>query len=342
MRSRCSIVVSMPVESQEEKSMRAAPLHRAFPLALALVVLSACTRDPPQALGTLEFDRITLPAPAAERIVEVSVHEGDQVAPGQPLLKLEATRTQAELAALEAQAQRARDLLAELRAGARSEDIAQARASLAASEADAREAQAYYQRLLPLKGKHYVAAADLDRARAAAGSASARVRMARAALDEQLHGTRGEQLDQAEAALAMAEAQADAQRALLQKLALVAPRSARVDSLPYRLGDQAPVGAPLAVLLAGDAPYARIYVPEPLRAALEVGDALKVHVGSRAEAYEGRLRMIRSEPVFTPYYALIGEDMARLSYLAEVSLGADAARLPAGLPVRVEFESAAR
>ncbi len=28
--------------------------------------------------------------------------------------------------------------------------------------------------------------------------------------------------------------------------------------------------------------------------------------------------MIRSEAAFTPYYALIGEDAARLSYLAEV------------------------
>jgi HlyD family secretion protein len=48
--------------------------------------------------------------------------------------------------------------------------------------------------------------------------------------------------------------------------------------------------------------------------------------------------MIRSEPGFTPYYALIGEDAARLSYLAEIQLsGKDATQLPAGLPVRVEF-----
>jgi HlyD family secretion protein len=34
---------------------------------------------------------------------------------------------------------------------------------------------------------------------------------------------------------------------------------------------------------------------------------------------------------------LSGEDAARLSYLAEVSLGRDAAQLPPGLPVRVDF-----
>lgn len=322
--------------------MRRMPFRLACLAALAVAVLSACTKEPPQALGTLEFDRITLPAPAAERIIGISVHEGERVVPGQPLLQLEATRTRAELAALEAQSQRARDQLAELQAGPRNEDIAQARANLAASEAEAREAQAYYQRLLPLEDKNYVAAADLDRARAATGNASARVRASRAALDELLHGTRQEQIDQAEAALASAEAQADAQRVLLDKLALVAPRAARVDSLPYRLGDQAPVGAPLAVLLAEDAPYARIYIPEPLRTGVKVGDALKVFVGDRDKPYEGQLRMIRSEPVFTPYYALIGEDVARLSWLAEVSLGADAAGLPAGLPVRIEFGGAAQ
>ena len=32
-----------------------------------------------------------------------------------------------------------------------------------------------------------------------------------------------------------------------------------------------------------------------------------------------------------------GQDATRLSYLAEVQLGADAATLPAGLPVWVEF-----
>lgn len=301
--------------------------------------LSACSKPTAQALGTLEFDRITLPAPAAERIVAIQAREGEQVSAGQPLLKLDPARTQAQLAAAQAQAQRARDALAELESGPRPQDIAQARANLAAAQAAAREARAYFDRLQPLKGKHYVAAADLDRARASADGAAGKVRAAQAALDELLAGTRSEQLAQARAALAVAQADVAAQQVLLDKLDLTAPRAGRVDSLPYRLGDQAPLGAPLAILLAGDAPYARIYVPESLRAGVKVGDRVRVFVGKGAQPLAGKLRMIRSEPVFTPYYALIGDDVARLSYLAEVELGADAAPLPAGLPVRVEFGS---
>ena len=35
---------------------------------LALLSLSGCSEETPQVLGTLEYDRIALPAPSAERI----------------------------------------------------------------------------------------------------------------------------------------------------------------------------------------------------------------------------------------------------------------------------------
>jgi HlyD family secretion protein len=157
-------------------------------------------------------------------------------------------------------------------------------------------------------------------------------------LEELETGTRPEQLAQGEAAARAAEAQASAQEVSLEELTVVAPRDGLVDSLPYEIGDRAPVGAPLAILLVGPAPYARIYVPEPVRVDVHVGQRARVFVDGRDKPFDGRVRMIRSEPSFTPYYALIGDDAARLSYLAEVQLTEpDAADLPAGLPVRVEL-----
>lgn len=313
-----------------------------FLVVLGAAALCACSKPPPQALGTLEYDRITLPAVVAERIVAIDVHEGERVHAGQTLLQLDPAQTQAGLAAAVALAQQQKEALTELLNGPRVEDIAQARATLAAAQSQARENRAYYQRLLALKKHNYVSADDLDRARAAAGSADGQVAQARAALDKLLHGNRPEQIAQGRAALASALAQAEADRVLLGKLHVVAPRAGVIDSLPYRLGDQAPVGAPLAILLVGDAPYARIYVPEQQRANVHVGDKLKVFVAGRARPYAGRVRMLRSEPAYTPYYALIGDDAARLSFLAEVSLGKDAGDLPAGLPVRVEFAESGR
>nr|WP_245559514.1 HlyD family efflux transporter periplasmic adaptor subunit [Luteimonas mephitis] len=305
---------------------------------MGLVLLPGCRHDAPQALGTLEFDRVTLPAPVAERIVSIDVREGQRVEAGAKLLTLERTRTGAQAQAALAEVQRQREVLAELQAGPRSEDIAQARANLNAAQAQARDASAYYARLQPLGRRQLVAAAEVDRARAAAGNAQAQVRAAQAALAELEHGTRREQIAQGEAALQAAQAQAEAEQATLQKLDLVAPRAGRVDSIPYKLGDQAPVGAPLVVMLVGGAPYARVYVPEPIRTGVAVGQRARVFVDGRDAALAGTVRMIRSEPSFTPYYALAGADAARLSYLAEIQLDKDAAALPAGVPLRVEFE----
>ncbi len=307
-------------------------------VAIAVLALAGCAPPANEALGTLEYDRIALPAPAAERIVDIAVREGDRVEAGARILALEQTRGDAQLAAAQADVARQQEALDELRNGARREDIDQARANLAAAQAQARDAQAYYARVQPLGQRQLVSAADVDRARAAAGNARAQVAAAAAALEELRNGVRPEQIAQAEAALAAAEAQLRGQAVTSGRLEVIAPRAGRVDSLPYRLGDEAPVGAPLAVLLVGDTPYARVYVPEPLRAGVAVGDRATVLVGAGGERrYAGRVRMVRSEPTFTPYYALTGRDAARLSYLAEVTLD-DAGDLPAGLPLRVTFD----
>ncbi|WAC63281.1 HlyD family efflux transporter periplasmic adaptor subunit [Pseudoxanthomonas sp. SL93] len=304
-------------------------------LAAAILMLAGCAADTPRALGTLEWDRVTLPSPVAEKIVRVDVREGQQVAAGAPLLQLELTRTQSQLAAAQAEATQSREALAELRAGPRGEAIAQARASLAAAQAQVRDADAYYARLQPLGRQRLVAAAEVDRARAASQSAQAQVRVAQAALLELERGTRIEQVAQGEAAVASADAQARVQAVSLEKLNITAPRAGRIDSLPYKLGDQAPVGAPLAVMLVGEAPYARVYLPQALRNRLKVGDTAQVRLDGQQKTYAGRVRMIRSEPSFTPYFALTGQDAERLSYLAEISLGRDAADLPVGAPLQV-------
>lgn len=303
---------------------------------VCIALLSGCAEDTPQVLGTLEYDTIRLPAPSAERIVSIDVHEGDHVKAGDILLTLERTRIAAQTGAVQAQAQQQRDALAELEAGTRAEQIAQARAQVTAAQAQARDARAYFARVQPLGERRLVAAVEVDRARAVANSADAQVRSAQALLDQYEHGARSQQIDQARSAVRAADAQVAAQTVTLDKLIIVAPRDGRIDSLPYKLGDQAPVGAALVVLLVGDAPYARVYVPEPMRANVRVGDAATVRIDGRDTPMSGRVRAIRSEASFTPYYALSGKDAARLSYLAEIVLE-NADDLPAGLPVRAAF-----
>ena len=305
-------------------------------LPLLIVALAGCGDQVPRALGTLEFDRVAVPAPAAEKIISIDVKEGQSVRAGQLLLRLDAAYTQAQLAALQAQARQNQAHLDELRNGPRREEIARARANLAAAQAQAANARAAYARAERLAPSRAISAQDVDSARAAADSAAAQVRAAAQALLELERGTRAEQIAQGQAALATASAQAAAQKVTLGKLTVTAPRDAQVDSLPYKLGDQAPLGAPLVVLLTG-APYARVYVPEGLRTRVRVGSPARVRIEGDTKTYAGAVRMIRGSPAFTPYYALTGQDAARLSYLAEIQLGEDAHDLPAGVPVTAEF-----
>ncbi|MBS0224906.1 MAG: HlyD family efflux transporter periplasmic adaptor subunit [Proteobacteria bacterium] len=308
-----------------------------LPVAMAGAMLGGCKQAPPQALGSLEYDRVTVPAPVAERIVAINVREGQHVDAGTVLMMLDRARGEAQVEAAQAEATRAREALAELETGPRREAIAQARAQLVAAQAQASEAQTSYKRIAALGQGKYIAAIDVDRARATAQTATAQVQVAQQALDTLLNGTRSEELAQGRSAAATASANAQFQQLTLDKSTLVAPRAGRIDSLPYKLGDQAPVGSPLVVMLADNAPYARIYVPEQSRASVKVGDTLSVHVDGRDNEYKGRVRVIRNEASFTPYFALYGKDAARLSYLAEVQLDSGANNLPAGLPVRVSL-----
>lgn len=316
--------------------------RRWLPLAATLLLLAGCADREEPAVGALEWDRISVPAPAAETIVAIQVREGQRVRAGTSLLQLEQTRTAAQLQALQAQSQQAGEALLELRNGPRNEDIAQAQANLASARAQAADASAYYTRLQPLGRQQLVAAADVDSARAAAGNAQGAARAAEQALLALQHGTRVEQVAQGEAALQAAQAQAAVQAVTLNKLDLLAPRDGLVDALPYKLGDQAPVGAPLVVMLVGDRPYARVYLPQALRLRVKVGQAAQIQLLGRDGTLAGRVRSIRSDPAFTPYYALSGADAARLSWLAEIELSADndaarMANLPAGVPLQVTF-----
>ena len=128
----------------------------------------------------------------------------------------------------------------------------------------------------------------------------------------------------------------------LARTRITAPRAGVVDSLPFEVGDQVPVGTPLAVLLVGERPYARVYVPEALRLHIAIGSAAVVRLQGDDAEYAGRVRAIRSEPSFTPYYALSGDDASRLSWLAEIELDVAAGELPIGIPVQAEFPDAPR
>ncbi len=216
----------------------------------------------------------------------------------------------ARIAVAVGQEVKAGDLILSLDPRRTDAELASASAREREAQATAKQAARDLTRVLKLRAEETLAAADEDKARAAADSAAAAVRAARA--------------------------ETEVLRLRRARLDVRAPTDGRVDALPFKLGDQPPQGAVLVSVLSGAAPFARLYIPASQRATLAVGDNCMATVTGRTEKFNARMRSIEAEPLFTPYYALTGDDASRLVYRAEAVLTDEAAAtLAAGLPVEV-------
>lgn len=313
-------------------------LLRPYLWGLCALLLAACGYETPdQALGTLERDRIILRATASEIITDQPLQEGQPVKAGQLLVQLDSRNQQAVVARAKAEAARAAARMTELRNGARKEDIAAATAQVSGARATLVDAEANYQRARKLVEQKLAAQASVDTARANRDAAEAALDSAREQLLRLTNGTRPEQLEQGAAELEAARAELDLQEHLLQELSVTATRDAWLDSLPWNVGERVPQGATLAIMLADNKPFARVYVPEKHRARVQPGMEFTVHVDGVDTPFTSRLRWIATDPAFTPYYALNASDRSRLVYMAEFDLE-DGDELPTGVPVQVMLD----
>ena len=313
--------------------------YSALAIALASV---ACDRgeDPLPVVGTLERERIELVAEANEPIVEILVTEGDSLSAGQLILRLDPAIHRTRIARAAANRDRAEQRFAELTRGPRSERIVEARARVDGAREDLASQRREYDRVESLLERKLVSPSDLDRAYSSRELAEAEFEKAEAVLSELLEGTTVEELGQARAALDEASAILSEIEITMARLEVKAPRSGVLEVLPYEIGERPRQGATIAVMLADSAPYARVYIPEPIRALVTPGLAAVVSVDGTAEQFTAEVRFVAADAAFTPYYALTQRDRSRLSYLAEVTLtDPRAPTLPTGIPVEVDFPS---
>ena len=244
------------------------------------------------------------------------------------------------LAQVRASLDRAEQFLAELIRGPRSQQVESARAELDARVNELNTQRLEYARVETLVQRKIIPKADLDRIDGSVKVAAANVEAAAARLADLIDGTTREELAQARASVAEAEASVGSVQLLAERLVIRAPRGGTIDAIPYKLGERPPPGATVIVMLAEGEPYARVYVPEPLRARVTPGLEAEVVVDGVDGLFVGSVRYVSSDPSFTPYFALTQRDRSRLTYVAEVTLTEPRARdLPTGVPVEVDFPS---
>ncbi|ENM3735587.1 hypothetical protein VCSRO46_1219 [Vibrio cholerae] len=305
---------------------------------LLALLLSACSAEnPPQALGTLERDRITFSATSNEIIRELPISEGEHVKVGDVLVKLDSQIQTTLLTQALAQQAKAQASLNKLTNGERPEDIAVAQARVAKARAQHKEAELTLNRKAELVAKRLISQSEVDAARSARDSAQAELASAHEEFTKLTAGARIEDIEQAKAELAVAQANVTLQQQKLDELTILATRDGILDSLPYHLGERVANNAVVAIVQADRLPYARVYVPATHRAAFVVGQTVTVHVDGIKDQYQGKIRWVANEPSFTPYYALTEKERSRLMYLAEVDLPESAMDLPSGLPAQVDL-----
>lgn len=306
----------------------------------ATLSITACTPDENayRVVGELTSDRYELTAEVGEPITAFNVVEGERVTTGQVLLRQDDTRASARLAESSAALAQQQARLDELVRGPRSEQIAAARANVEGATQDLEYRQTEMKRVEDIHARGLASPDQLDQASAAVDAAQANLKLRLAQLEEMLAGTTIEELAQAEQAVAQLAARRDAIRVDLERHTTRAPVAGIADSRLFEAGERPAPGQPVIIVLGGEQPYARVYVPETIRVHVTSGTAAVIHVDGLDEPLDGRVRWVSSEAAFTPYYALTERDRGRLSYVAKVDITTQRDRLPDGVPVEVEFQ----
>ncbi len=286
--------------------------------------------------GYAEGEYVRLGAPAAGWLESVPVRRGDRIAAGDLLFSLEDGRQRAMVGEAEAQLERAKSNLADLRLGKRPEEIARIDANLAEARAASTYAQQDLDRQAKLARRDFAAEARFDQARSAADEARARVAAMEAELATARLPAREDQIAAAEADVAMREAALAQARWELEQRTVRAPMAALVDDRVRDGGEWVDAGGIVVSLLPPDKVKVRFFVPEPELGHVQVGQQVDLRCDGCAAGMTGTVRFIAPEAEYTPPVIYSVGSRGKLVFMVEAWPG-DGIALNPGQPVDVRL-----
>ncbi|MFQ4137853.1 efflux RND transporter periplasmic adaptor subunit [Nodosilinea sp. PGN35] len=213
-------------------------------------------------------------------VVALLVKEGDRVAAGQPLARLDTRSLETQRQQLVAQRDQAVAALNELQNGPRPQAIAAATAAVGDLEQQLALAITQRDRRADLYARGAISREELDQQTFGTGALASRLAAAQSELDELLVGTRPEQIAAQAARVRQLEAAIQAVEVDLSKAVITAPFGGRISD---RLVDEGVVvsgGQTVLQLTEGGATEARIGVPAGVDR-LALGSVHTVEVGDR-------------------------------------------------------------
>lgn len=286
--------------------------------------------------GNVDVRQAQLAFPVSGRIVEIHVTEGDRVEEGRLLAEIDASYYRPVVARARAQVAAQEQVLAELLAGSREEEIAAARARVNEAEARLGDARQSYQRTQELAETQYATEQKLDSARAALKQAEARLRAAQQDLELVLKGPRTEAIHGARARLDSRKAALELAEEKLEDTRLHAPGTGIVRNRILEPGDMAFPQKPALTLALTDPLWIRAYVDETNLGKIAPGMKAEVTTDSFPEKiYRGWIGYISPTAEFTPKTVQTEELRSKLVYQVRVFVCNPEYQLRLGMPVTV-------
>jgi len=313
-------------------------------MALGLLALASGWRgDTARYTGFVEGEERVIRSEVGGRIVETACREGERVAPGAVLARLDDAETAArvdaqgrEVAVLEAnvRAQRERVVLVgetwPRSRGARAAEVA-------AAEAAARVAAQSFQREQELVASGASTRQHLDDARAARDETASALARARELLggseaEERTIAVARHELEVLEARLEQARARLRELQATLAKFTIRAPDVATVVQTQFAWpGELAQPGTPVCAVLDPRDKYVRVYVPVPELAAFRLGRRVAIELDSHpGERIAGEVSFVADLASFTPEKIETRADRVGQVYRAKIRILEHPERLAPG------------
>ncbi len=245
-------------------------------------------------VGTVYPARVSDVGSAVDgRVVKLPVLEGQHVAAGQPIAELLRGLLEIEKSGAIAELDRRRQVLAELRAGSRPEEIDQRRAAVQGLEARAEYARSRLERLRRLAERGTSTADELLDGETEFRQVEADLRSSRAALELAEAGPREEQIAQAAAAVAAQEAEVERIDDQLSKHTIRSPFEGWVVERFTEEGQWLSRGGLVARIAELSRVEVEVQVPEVAIAALATGTDVRLEFdAARDQTWIGRVERI--------------------------------------------------
>ena len=294
-----------------------------------------------EASGTVEATEADLGFQIGGRVAAINAREGDAVAGGAELARLDRAELEARLRAGKAQVAAARALLAELRTGARPQEERQASAELEAARRRAADAATSLARTRKLYEGGAVSKEALDQAETAYAVLRAQAVQAQQQSSLVSSGPRTERVQAQQAAVDQALA-AEAQiQANLDNTIIRAPFAGIVTVRHREPGESVSAGLPVITVMNPDDRWVRIYVREDQVGRVAMGQNASITSDSHpGKTFNGRVTFIASQAEFTPRNVQTAEERVKLVYAVKVAISGDAAnQLKPGVPADVKLEA---